>query len=129
MVIRVDSLENLLNDTAYYLDKTENELLQDIRNFDFRNGDDSAYAYIRKHKCHSLDDIYLCHIARKLDCDNGMTLKPLNEVLLSENPFSGFLKDRNIEFQKDHDGMYVLLYNQQYVGLAEKRQILSVFSK
>ena len=102
MIIRVDTLENLVADTAQYLGKEKEELLQDIQDVNFRMGDASGYKYISDNKKEQIDEVYLCHVARKLDTDHNMKLFPLKKVLTTENAFSDLNEARfsNIFIEK-----------------------------
>lgn len=110
MIIRIDSLKNMISDTAYYLGTAEDDLLQAIKKIDFRSGDDAGYQYIAHNKKHTLEEVYLCHVARRLNTDNHMVLLPLREVLTTPNPFSSFLADHQISFEKSLQGIDVLMY-------------------
>ena len=115
MIIRIDSLENLISDTAYYLGTAEDDLLRAIKKIDFRSGDDAGYQYIAHNKKHILEEVYLCHVARRLNTDNHMVLLPLREVLTTPNPFSSFLADHQISFEKSLQGIDVLVYRGKHI--------------
>ena len=110
MVIRIDSLENIIADTAYYLGKTAGALLRDIEEIDFRSDDVAGYRYIFENKSHSLEEVYLCHVTRKLNTSNYVKLLPLSELLTTHNAFSDFLQDHHISFGKSSQKIDKLTY-------------------
>lgn len=115
MIIRVDTLENLISDTALLLDKEPGRLLEDIKGFPFLTDVTAGYRYIAENKKEKLDAVYLCHIARKLDSDKSMCLLPLNKVLVTSNPFSEFLKNHNIFFDMSRPVGAELIYRGKVV--------------
>lgn len=121
MIIRVDALENLVADTAQYLGKEKEELLQDIQGVNFRMGDASGYKYISDNKKEQIDEVYLCHVARKLDTDHNMKLLPLKKVLTTENAFSDFLKNHGISFEVKRQREVELLYHGAAVAWQDKK--------
>lgn len=121
MIVRVDTLDHLITDTALYLGKDRKTLLQDIEGIDFRLGDPAGYRYIADNRKEQLGEVYLCHIARKLDTDSNMCLLPLIDVLRTTNPFSDFLKDHSISFDKSHQNSVELLYHGKKVAWRESR--------
>lgn len=110
MIIRIDSLENIIADTAYYLGKTAGDLLRDIEKIDFRSGDVAGYRYISENKSRSLEEVYLCHVTRKLNTANYVKLLPLSELLTTHNAFSDFLEDHYISFDKPSEKIDKLIY-------------------
>lgn len=110
MVIRIDSLENIIADTAYYLGKTAGDLLRDIEKINFRSGDVAGYRYISENKSHLLKEVYLCHVTRKLNTANYVKLLPLSELLTTHNAFSDFLEDHHISFDKPSEKIDKLIY-------------------
>lgn len=115
MIIRVDTLENLISDTTLLLGKEPGRLLEDIKDFPFLTDVTAGYRYIAENKKGKLDAVYLCHIARKLDSDKSMCLLPLNKVLATSNPFSEFLKDHNIFFDMSRPVGAELIYRGKVV--------------
>lgn len=102
MIIRVDTLENLVKDVATCLGTPVQTMLDDIQSIDFRMGDKSGYAYIEEHQQNKLTEVFLCHLARRLnDDDNNTILLPLNQLLTTSNAFSDFLAIHKIKFSKD----------------------------
>lgn len=110
MVIRIDSLENIIADTAYYLGKTAGDLLCDIEEIDFCSDNVAGYRYIVENKRQSLEEVYLCHVTRKLNTANYVKLLPLSELLITHNAFSDFLEDHHISFDKSSEKIDKLIY-------------------
>lgn len=123
MIIRVDTLGNLITDTAYYLGKESQTLLHDIKGIDFQSDDPFGYRYIVENKKMQLSEVYLCHIARRLDTDNNMRLLTLIELLTTTNSFSDFLRDHDISFDKSCQNGVELLYHGKVIDWREKRNI------
>lgn len=116
MIIRVDSVDNLTKDVADCIHTPVSKMLSDIRSIDFRMSDERGIKYLVSHEHEKLTDVYLCHLARRLKESNGDLLLPLDELLLTPNAFSNFLKQRDIFFQKDPAGEMVLFYNKQKIN-------------
>lgn len=116
MIIQVDTLKNILIGTAKCLGKPEEDLLKDIQKIDFFSDDSTGYNYVAQNKQHALEEVYLCHVARKLNTDNYMSLLPLNELLTTQNSFSTFLKDHHISFENSPQGIDTLIYKGKYVS-------------
>lgn len=121
MVIRVNTLENLISDTSYFFGKEKDCFLQDIQGFNFESDDDSVYRYIVDNREEQLEEIYLCHIARKLDNDSNMSLRPLPEVLTTTNSFSDFLYKHGITFNILPQKGLELIYHGSVVAWHECR--------
>ena len=115
MIIRIDSIDYLTADVAYYLGKIPQTLLEDIKNFDFRNDDSEGYAYIEQNRREVLDDIYLCHISRKLTADDIPKLLPLNQLITTANSFSDFLKRNGVCFETSSNGDISLVYKRTLI--------------
>lgn len=115
MIIRVDSIDNLTEDVANCIHTPVNEMLHDIRSIDFEARDKSGINYLASHGHEKLTEVYLCHLTRRLNENNGNLLLPLNELLLTPNTFSNFLKKHDIFFQKDSVGEMVLFHHKRKV--------------
>lgn len=115
MIIRVDTMENLISDTALFLGKEPGRLLEDIEGFPFLTDVTAGYRYIAENKREKLDAVYLCHIARKLDSDKCMCLLPLDKVLSTSNSFSEFLRDHDIFFDMSRSMGLELIYHGEVV--------------
>ena len=115
MIIRVDTLENLISDTSLLLDKEPGRLLEDIKGFPFLTDVTAGYRYFAENKKEKMDAVYLCHTARKLDSDKSMRLLPLNEVLATSNSFSEFLKNHDIFFDMSRPVGAELIYHGKVV--------------
>ena len=116
MIIRVDSIDNLTKGVADCIHTSVNKMLSDIRSLNFRTRDECSIKYLASHEHEKLTDVYLCHLARRLKESNGDLLLPLDELLLTPNAFSDFLKQRDIFFQKGPAGEMVLFYNKQKIN-------------
>lgn len=115
MIIRVDSIDNLTKDVADCIHTPISKMLSDIRSINFRMSDERGIDYLTSHEHEKLTEVYLCHLARRLKESNGNFLFPLDELLLTPNAFSDFLKDYDISFQKDFAGEMILFHREQKI--------------
>ena len=76
MVIRIDSLENIIADTAYYLGKTAGDLLRDIERLIFAQMMLLGIDIFLRTRVTLLKEVYLCHVTRKLNTANYVQLLP-----------------------------------------------------
>lgn len=101
-MIRVDSKENLLTDVADFLEVEISRLYMkiiDIYNeahFDDDRITQLSREYIMECTNKKIDEIYLCHLTRNIDCPP--VLFPLQTILTTVNSISSFLKDNELEF-------------------------------
>ena len=116
MIIRVDSIDTLTKDVAECIHTPVGKMLHDIRSINLRMSDERGIEYLASHEHEKLTDVYLCHLARRLKESTGDLLLPLDELLLTSNAFSGFLKQHDVSFQKDPDGEMVLFYCKQKIN-------------
>ena len=123
MIIRVDSVDNLTKDVADCIHTPVSKMLSDICSIDFRMSDARGIKYLVSHEHEKLTDVYLCHLTRRLKESNGDLLLPLDELLLTPNAFSDFLKQRDIFFQKYPTGEMVLFYNKQKINWETNKNI------
>ena len=109
-IIRVDTLDNLIEDVASYLGISPYKLLDVLAQYSDRlfNLNTDCYQYIAKHKKYTLEEFYLCHVAAKLDCDDHMELLPLDKLLTTQNSFSDFLLEHGIKFERSQNTGYLL---------------------
>jgi len=122
MIIRTETYRDLEEDVATLFDVDETFILQKLNEFD-KECMDGIYAdydrfqklvddFIDEYASLNIDDIYVYHLARNFS--EPMELKPLKELLLSQNPFSGFLDNKGISF-KEKDGQLEFLYKNRIV--------------
>ena len=78
-------------------------------------GDRQGIEYLMSRDCEKITEVYLCHLSRRLNQNSGNTLLPLNVLLLTENPFSLFLKKYDIRFEKSDAGEIELLYQNRLI--------------
>ena len=120
MIIRTDSLRNLEEDMAKFLNMDELQLYDNLLAIsrecedEDEKLDELLESFINKNTtlC-QLDEVYIYHLARHFL--EPIELYPLRLLLLSHNLFSDFLKERGIEFC-DNNNKLVCYYNGEIVS-------------
>lgn len=108
-IIRVDTLENLINDLCSFLRVSQIELCNKIFEmysecqesehyyFDDEKFFDLSCDFISKNNNEKIEEVYLCHLIRSIDCPEQ--LYPLHEVLTTKNALSDFLSEKGFSFK------------------------------
>lgn len=113
MIIRIDSIDNIIQDLANVLHLKPTKMLEEIGKIDFDNNSKMGFEYVLQHKHETLTEIYLCHLTRHLKNDDGKILHPLKELLLNKNEFSSFLQKYKIQFVLGNNGDIELFFKNQ----------------
>ena len=108
-IIRVDTIENLINDLCAFLRVSYIELCNKIFEiysecnrseecyFDETKFLDLSSDFISKNNDEEIEEVYLCHLIRSIDCPEQ--LYPLHEVLTTKNTLSDFLSQNGFHFK------------------------------
>ena len=118
-IIRVDNLENLINDLSGFLKVNKIKLCSKILEmynecnkeeycFDDIKFFELASDYISKNNNDEIKEIYLCHLIRSIECPKE--LHPLHKVLTTKNALSDLLIRNGFSF-KFLNNKIVLTYN------------------
>lgn len=111
MIIRVDSIDNMVDDLATYFACNKYEFLSDLQNINFRNGyTPEIQDYLSKKRKESLEEIYLCHLTRRLYGDRNNQLLPLDFALTQDTSLASFFRAYDISFRRRENGVLEVLH-------------------
>ena len=111
MIIRVDSIDNMVDDLAAYFACKKHEFLSDLQNINFRNGyTPEIQDYLCQKRKESLEEIYLCHLTRRLHGDKSNQLLPLNFALTQDTTLASFFRAYDISFRRRDNGVLEVLH-------------------
>ena len=123
-IIRVDTLENLINDLCAFLRVSHTELCNKILEmymecsgsedyyFDDAKFFDLSSDFISKNNDDEIEEVYLCHLIRSIDRPDK--LYPLHEVLTTQNSFSDFLRQEGFCFKISDQKIHLIFDGKEY---------------
>lgn len=117
MIIRVESVETMIDDICDFLDIVPEYLKERIIDIadEAASEDDYSQSFLRlseefisENTGESISEVYFCHLTRSID--RPSILLPLKTLLTTNNSFTDFLKEHSLEFEVENSEL-VMKYN------------------